>query len=213
VLIMLALCIALAATPATPQEILSRVQKAYAGASDFSAEFRQTLIRASRPGKGRSESGTVFLKRPGLMRWDYDQPAVKYFVIDGERLWFYKPDEAQVTVHDKFREADISAGLSFLWSDKKLANDFEVRHDTDPDPQGQPTPRNAIKLLPKKHEETIKELIFYVGDAGFIDKAIIADHLGNLNIIEFRKIKTNQGLKKDAFLFVPPDGVKVVHVE
>jgi outer membrane lipoprotein carrier protein len=204
---------ALLCAAATPDEIGDKLQKALSAAADFSADFKHTHFAAARRGKGRSESGKVFIKKPGLMRWDYDKPTVKYFVVDGERLWFYKPEEGQVIVNDKFSTADISAGLSFLWTAKKLSDDFEMRHFTGPDPQGAPVPAEAIKLTPKKPDPEVKDIVFYLDKNGFIQKAMSKDHLGNINVLELDHVMLNQGLKKDAFLFVPPDGVKVIHVD
>jgi outer membrane lipoprotein carrier protein len=198
---------------ATPEELSDKMQKQLQAASDFSADFTHTHFAAARKGKARSESGKVFLKKPGLMRWDYDKPAVKYFVIDGERLWFYKPEESQVIVNDKFKEADISAGLSFLWTEKSLRDAFDVRHFTGPDPQGEKVPPDAIKLTPKKADANVKDIVFYLAADGMVQKAMSKDHLGNINVLALSGVKLNQGLKKDAFLFVPPDGVKVIHVE
>ena len=198
---------------ATPDQLLAAVQKRYDSFDDFSAEFMQTTMRASRPGKGRSEIGSVYLKRPGLMRWDYAEPEVKNFIVDGQRLWAYKPDEGQVGVYDHFKEAEISAGLSFLWTKKKLAAEFDAKHFTGPDPLGEKVAERALRLTPKKEDPSIKTLTFYVDDRGFIEKAIIEDHLGNTNIFAFRAIKTDQKLKKDAFLFTPPPGVKVLHID
>ena len=200
-------------TAATPEQLLANVQKRYDGFSDFSADFKQTLVRASRPGKGRSETGKVFLKRPGLMRWDYAEPEVKNFVIDGERLWEYKPDESQVMVFDKFHEAEVSAGISFLWGKKTVLKEFTAQHYTGADPVGTPMGEHAIKLTPVKPDANVKTLVFAMNAEGFIEKAVVEDNLGNFNMFEFKNIKLDSGLKRDAFLFVPPEGVKVVHVE
>ncbi len=199
--------------PATPNELVEQMQKNFDAAADFSADFTHTHYAATRKGKGRSEAGQLFIKKPGLMRWDYAAPNEKNFVIDGKRLWFYKPEEAQVIVNDKYQEADISAGLSFLWTAKKLTADFDVKHFNGPDPQGKPVPATAVKLTPKQPDPSVKDVVFYLGKDGLIEKAMAKDHLGNLNVLELKNIKLNQGLKKEAFLFVPPDGVKVIHVD
>ncbi len=34
-------------------------------------------------GMTRTESGTLIMKKPGKMRWDYDQPRPKLFLTDG----------------------------------------------------------------------------------------------------------------------------------
>jgi outer membrane lipoprotein carrier protein len=198
---------------ATPEVLGDKLQNALNAASDFSADFKHTHFAAARRGKGRSESGKVFIKKPGLMRWDYTEPTLKYFVVDGERLWFYKPEEGQVLVNEKFKEAEISAGLSFLWSTKRISESFEVRHFTGPDPVGGTVPADAIRLIPKKPDPQIKDVVFYLGADGMIQRAMSKDHLGNINMLEMTNVKLNQGLKKEAFLFVPPDGVKVIHVD
>ena len=38
-------------------------------------------------GMDKTESGTLVLKKPGRMRWTYDQPAGKVFVLDGKSAW------------------------------------------------------------------------------------------------------------------------------
>jgi outer membrane lipoprotein carrier protein len=197
----------------TPELLLQKVQQRYDALSDYSADFTQTLLFAARPGKSRVEKGVFSLKRPGLMRWDYSEPDIKYWVVDGQRLWFYKPDENQVLVNDKFKDAEVSAGLSFLWSKKDLAKVFIVHHFTGPDPLDAPVPPEAIKLIPKQPDEHMKELVFYLDPSGLIDRAIITDNLGNINVLTLSHAKINKGLPREAFQFVPPDGVKVVHVD
>src|ERR1700730_2349157 len=44
------------------------------------------------------ESGTVLFGTLPMMRWSYSSPEEKLFVFDGERSWFYVPEEKQVTV-------------------------------------------------------------------------------------------------------------------
>ncbi len=208
-----AISLALSSADPTPNALLAQVQKRYESFADFSAEFKQTLVRAARPGKGRTESGKVYLKRPGLMRWDYAEPEVKNFVIDGERLWAYKPDEAEVMVYDKFHEAEVSAGLSFLWGKAALDKEFDAKHESGNDPLGAPFPPRTLKLIPKKPDANVKTLYFTIDDKNFISKAVVEDQVGNFNIFDFKNVMLDKGLKKDAFLFVPPDGVKVVHVD
>ena len=38
-----------------------------------------------------AESGTVYFSRPGRMRWDYESPEQKLFLVDGASVWFYVP--------------------------------------------------------------------------------------------------------------------------
>ena len=38
-----------------------------------------------------AESGTVYFSRPGRMRWEYESPEKKLFLVDGTNVWFYVP--------------------------------------------------------------------------------------------------------------------------
>lgn len=38
-----------------------------------------------------AESGTVYFSRPGRMRWEYESPEQKLFLVDGTNVWFYVP--------------------------------------------------------------------------------------------------------------------------
>ena len=39
----------------------------------------------------QAESGTVYFSRPGRMRWEYESPEPKLFLVDGKNAWFYVP--------------------------------------------------------------------------------------------------------------------------
>src|SRR5262245_43097574 len=50
--------------------------------SDFTETYRGA-------GADRIESGTLWLKKPRKMRWEYRSPKEKLFVSDGKAVWFY----------------------------------------------------------------------------------------------------------------------------
>ena len=60
----------------TPAQVAQRVQHFYAHTRDFSAKFAQRRVSAS---LGRTEdlTGTVRVKKPGLVRWDYETPEAR----------------------------------------------------------------------------------------------------------------------------------------
>jgi len=67
------------------------------------------------PGRAkRSESGTLALRKPGKMRWDYDQPKGKLFVSDGKFLWLYTPDGNRAERMKLKESDDMRAPLAFL---------------------------------------------------------------------------------------------------
>ena len=76
-------------------------------------------------GMDRTETGTLTLKKPGLMRWSYDTPAGKVFVLDGKFAWFYTPGDAQVSRTPAKQLDDLRSPLRFLLGHTQLAKELE----------------------------------------------------------------------------------------
>jgi outer membrane lipoprotein carrier protein len=72
-------------------EILNRVENRYAVAG-FSARFEQV---STIPAMDITEtaSGRIFVKRPGMMRWEYEKPDLQTVITDGKTLWIYRPED------------------------------------------------------------------------------------------------------------------------
>ena len=67
------------------------------GVNDLTASFVQTY-RSGVLGREVVEHGTLAIKRPGRMRWEYKEPEKKTFVSDGKTFYFYVPADKQVIV-------------------------------------------------------------------------------------------------------------------
>src|SRR5208283_5375881 len=79
---------ALAADPGL-DKLLKSVENRYNKAKTLQVLFNETYTPQGKP--QRSESGTLMLRKPGRMRWEYSQPKGKLFVSDGKSLWLYTP--------------------------------------------------------------------------------------------------------------------------
>src|SRR2546425_13334842 len=83
--------------PPVPADAVSearRVEEALNGLKGFVASFTQTVESPGLP-RPQVEKGTVYLLRPGRMRWDYDVPRGKLAGADGRRTYVYLPEERQ----------------------------------------------------------------------------------------------------------------------
>src|SRR6185503_760813 len=80
----------------TAAQTVDKVQRYYDATHDLHAKFSQELTSAI-GGPPRKASGEVWLKKPGKMRWDYQQPEddKKVMIADGTTLWVYEADDAQ----------------------------------------------------------------------------------------------------------------------
>jgi outer membrane lipoprotein-sorting protein len=66
------------------------------------------------PRDARLESGTVYFRRPGRMRWEYEAPEKKLFVADGKTIWFYVPADRTVTKAPIKESSDWRTPLALL---------------------------------------------------------------------------------------------------
>src|SRR4029077_19769210 len=85
---------AVAASPAVDVHAIAQaVDNRYNHLRTLQAEFTETYEGA---GIERTESGSLWLKKPGKMRWEYRSPKEKLFLSDGKDAWFYLPGDRQV---------------------------------------------------------------------------------------------------------------------
>src|ERR1700723_4280508 len=61
----------------------------YAHARTLKAAFFERYSDGT--GASQAESGIVYFSRPGRMRWQYESPEQKLFLVDGANVWFYVP--------------------------------------------------------------------------------------------------------------------------
>ena len=80
-----------------PEALARSLQQRYEGIKDFSADFLHTY-RGGVLRQQAKEQGTVTVKKPGRMRWNYTAPEKKLFVSDGVKIYFYIPEDRRVIV-------------------------------------------------------------------------------------------------------------------
>lgn len=61
-----------------------------------------------------AESGTVYFSRPGRMRWEYQSPQEKLFLVDGTNAWFYVPADHTASRAKMKESSDWRTPLSLL---------------------------------------------------------------------------------------------------
>jgi outer membrane lipoprotein carrier protein len=195
-----------AAQPAapSPSEIAAAVQRRYDTVRDFSANFEQTY-RGGVLRKTSVERGTVKIKKPARMRWEYEHPEKKTFVSDGSQLYSYVPADKQVAVSPVPEADQATTAVLFLAGKGNLLRDFMIGYG----PAG-PAGTLSLKLTPKKAEREYDWLTLVV-DAGSyqIRSLSTADSQGGQSTFVFTNLKENVGLADTTFAFKIPRGVDV----
>jgi len=114
-----ALLVGVTTTHPSPAEIIHRLEARYHGAETLQAEFLERYSEGRR--SVHIESGRVFFRRPGQMRWEYEVPEKKLFIADGKFVWFYVPSDRTVTRARTKESGDWRTPLGLLTGKAKLS--------------------------------------------------------------------------------------------
>ena len=113
------------ATDSIPQSMPSAkslaqlLEEHYRHPQTLSAVFLERYSEGQK--QARIESGTVYFKRPGRMRWEYESPEKKLFLADGKTVWFYVPYDHTVTKAPAKESSDWRTPLALLTGKVELS--------------------------------------------------------------------------------------------
>jgi outer membrane lipoprotein carrier protein len=186
-------------------DVAAALQRKYDGVKDFSASFTQTYEGGVLRRKG-SEVGTVSVKKPGKMRWDYTSPEKKLFVSDGQTMFLYFPNEKQVMKNDVPRQDQATSAVLFLMGKGNIVRDFNIRWA-----DGGADTTYRLRLDPKTRQAEYdwlevtadRETLRIVG-------LTAADAQGGRSTFSFSNFKENTGLADKMFQFTIPRGTEVI---
>src|SRR5437773_1278695 len=192
----------------TATELAEAVQRKYDAVKDFSADFVHTY-QGGVLKKQLTERGTVLVKKPGKMRWDYTAPEKKQFVSDGAKVYFYIPADKQVIVSSVPPDAAATTPALFLAGKGRLTSEFTPSFVELP--AGLPAGSRALKLVPKSKQPDYDWLVLAVDPATLAIRGLVTiDAQGGTSTFAFTNLKQNVGLADKEFTFKIPRGVDVV---
>ena len=192
-------------------ELTAKIQTAYDHTVDFKANFIQeaTIKSIDRTEK---EEGTVYLKKPERMLWNYTKPSMKKLVINPRKAWLYMPDDNIVYVQDAKNVLSSKMTIRFLTGIGNLKDDFETAFSA-----GGPTDTEGnyvIILTPREYEAGIKTLLLTVDKDNFrIIECVFTDMYENTTRLSFSDIRFNINPPDELFEFTPPSGVEVHNIQ
>ena len=102
--------------------LLKGVEARYNKTKTLQVLFHEDYTPPGRP--KRTENGTLVLRKPGRMRWDYEQPKGKLVISDGKFLWIYTPDENRAEKMKLKESDDMRVPLAFLLGKLDFQKEF-----------------------------------------------------------------------------------------
>lgn len=182
--------------------LAQRIDQRYNKLRSLKAGFTESYAGL---GMHRTESGTLQLQKPGRMRWDYNQPPGKVFLLDGKFAWFYSPGDPNVQRIPAKELDDLRSPLRFLLGHTELEKEL-VHITIAPAANGQFT----LTGQPKGQEKRIPRLAVTATADGVISALEIEEGDGAITRFVFTNEQPNPALPPSTFRFTPPQGVPVI---
>lgn len=183
------------------RQLAQRVDAYYNRLHSLRADFTETYQGM---GIHREERGTLILRKPGKMSWNYAEPAGKVFILDGKYGWFYTPGDGQAERLPASDMDDMRSPLRFLLGHTQLEKEFQNLSLTDG------SAGLELAGVPKGLQEKISSIALGVTPEGVIRSITIAETDGARTAFTFTNDVPNAPTADSAFVFHAPAGIPVV---
>src|SRR5689334_406856 len=207
--LLFALLLLLIGMPAGSQQIRAEetaraVDDHYNHLKSFKAAFTEIY---QGQGTSRTESGTLWLKKPGRMRWEYHVPREKLFLIDSEHAYFYVTGEPQARKTPVKNLDDIRSPLRYLLGKTKLQKELEglsFAPDLTPLQAGD----TVLRGVPKALKDRVTSVVLEISPGYQIHRIIIHGVDDTITDFRFSQFEENVPVQDSLFRFTPPPGVQ-----
>jgi outer membrane lipoprotein carrier protein len=197
-------CVAMyAAAPSSDLEpTLHAIENRYNHAQSLKLDFSESYLTSKRP--TQTESGVLYLRKPGRMRWEYTQPAGKVFLADGKDTYLYTPEDHRAEKASLKLSEDDRAPLAFLLGKLNFHKDFQSfeSHNENGD--------NWVIARPKSQNVPYSQVEFLATPDGQIHKIRVTNQDQSRLEYTFSHEQLNAPVAADLFVFRPPAGVTIV---
>ncbi len=201
VLVGLAMAAAASAQAPSAKALAAKVDAHYNQLHTLTAHFTE---RYRGMGIDRTETGTLTLSKPGRMRWAYDAPSGKIFVMDGKNAISYTPGDSQALRTPAKQLDDLRSPLRFLLGHTEIAKELDGLTMT------LVNGGYTLSGVPKGMQQTVQSIGITVDAAGQILGMRIAQTDGAETNFVFSDIRENVETPDSEFQFTPPPGVTII---
>ncbi|HLK19029.1 MAG TPA: outer membrane lipoprotein carrier protein LolA [Bryobacteraceae bacterium] len=185
--------------------ILKGVEQRYNHAKTLQVQYNETYTVQGQARK--SETGTLTLRKPGRMRWDYTAPAGKLFLSDGKDVYLYTPESHRVEKEPLKASEDMRAPMAFLLGKLDFSKEFR-NFELKPEGTGfVVTARAKSDKLPYEKVEML------VTPDYEIRRLVVNGQDGSILTFLFDQEKLNPAVNDAQFKFQLPAGAQLVTAE
>ena len=191
----------------TLEQILDRVEQHYTGKS-FQAEFiQESTIKAMEIVD--YASGKIFVRYPGMMRWEYEKPEAQVIITDGHKLWIHRPADNQVLTGSAPAFFGNGKGASFLSDIKLVRQKFKISLE-----DSKESLFYELNLQPLEKKLDVADIRLSITKNTFtVVRIITYNTYGDENRIEFANHQFQVKLNDSLFSFEIPPGSDVLQLD
>lgn len=201
----------------SPSEVVKEIKKKFANVSSYSAKFKIT----TKEGKTvRTMNGTCLYKKPGKIRYDFENPAGDAIVSDGKTLWIFIKRLQAVGKQDLTLDKTTKSGAVFTATSpeglNRLFRKYHYKFDNTTQPReidsGDSTKYFVLALDQREKIGGFEKMTLYVDSNTYlIRKADALDGRGKQTTIEFSNMDLNRDLEDGLFNYHISGNAKIVN--
>ena len=180
---------------------MSSVKAFYEQTRSVRANFHQ-VVTDKQGRKVQEVEGEMQLLRPNKFRWDYRKPYEQQIISDGNQVWLYDTELAQVTVRS-LNQSIGSSPASLLAGGADIEKAFKLVNASRKDKL------DWVNAIPKDKDSGFEKILMGF-EGNKIQEMALIDSFGHTTKIVFTKVEVNAALEPKNFLFQVPKGVDVV---
>ena len=209
------------------QAVIARLEARYRSARTLQATFLQRYTENGH--LIRVEAGTVYFRRPGKMRWEYESPEKNLFLVDGKTAWFYVQADRTVTRVPAKESTDWRTPLALLAGEMKVSRVCDhVRFAEQELPESTADTmlycelrgsKTSSKKLPgtnnKPAQEESQDAVYFevARSSGELVRVLVKDSGGTGIEFRFANWQSDPRVDDSLFRFTVPFGVAIVNGE
>jgi outer membrane lipoprotein carrier protein len=201
------------------QSVVHALEQRYRRATTLSAVFLERYSDGN--GAATAESGTVYFSRPGRMRWEYESPQQKLFLVDGANAWFYVPSDHTANRAKINESSDWRTPLALLAGKanlSQLCRDIQIvdpqAHDAKKDDAPISADDTVLRCVPRGESNAQAAAEQYVlletDSEAHLVRVVIHEPGGIVTEFRFGNWQENIAIPEVKFHFQPPQGVTIV---
>jgi len=214
------LLVAAAQPPRDADSVRRSLEARYRGSRTLRAAFWERFTDGN--GGRSAESGTVYFSRPGRMRWEYESPEEKLFLVDGTNVWFYVPGDHTASRAKLKESSDWRTPLALLTGKADLSKlcrsirlaDAADRKEDGLDPATIPADNDVLLCIPRdasSGDPNSSDQVLFQTDAHSELVRVLIRQPGRVQTeFRFGNWEENAPIPEVKFHFQPPPGVSIV---